>query len=80
MIDAAPNRITVRKMVRRILLFAALIVAVVAAVLLVGNLAGAVYLVGSVALCVLLYVVLTARAAVFRQRLAQWRSRNRQRG
>jgi hypothetical protein len=36
-------------------------------------------LIGSVALCVLLYVVLAARAAVFRQRLAQWRSRNRRR-
>jgi len=66
-------------MVGRIPLFAAFIVGVMAALLLTGKLAGGVYWIGSMALCVLLYVVLAARAAVFRQRLAQWRARNRQR-
>ncbi len=76
MVDANPNQIPVRTMVGRVLSFAALIVVVMAAVFLTGKLAGGVYWIGSVVLCVLLYLVLTARAALFRQRLAQWRSRN----
>jgi hypothetical protein len=78
MVEPDSDPIPIRKMVRRILLFAALIAAVMAAVLITGKLAGGAYWIGSVALCVLLYVVLTARAAIFRQRLAQWRSRKRQ--
>jgi lipopolysaccharide export LptBFGC system permease protein LptF len=72
------NRVRVRTMVRRVLLFTVLVFIIMAAILIVGSLAGGVYWIGAVALCVLLYVVLAARAAFFRQRLAQWRARNRQ--
>jgi hypothetical protein len=80
MTEPDPGRVRIREVVGRFLLFAALIFVIIAAVLLAGNLAGGAYWIGSVALCVLLYVVLTARAALFRQRLAQWRLRNRRSG
>jgi membrane protein implicated in regulation of membrane protease activity len=52
------------------------VLAIMAAVLVFGRLAGGVYWVAAVAFCIVAYVAMVASGAVLRQKLARWRSQS----
>ena len=65
---------------KSVLRFAVTIVAVLiimAVVLVLGRLAGGVYWVVAVVFCIVAYVTMMVRGAIFRQKLARWQSQRR---
>jgi Na+/melibiose symporter-like transporter len=65
---------SIRKAVRRFAVTMVVFLLIMAVVLVLGRLAGGAYWVAAVVFCIVAYVALTARGAVFRQKLARWQS------
>jgi len=74
-----PRRdVSIQSSVLRFVATTAAVLIIMAVVLLLGRLAGGVYWVAAIAFCVVAYVAIMASGAVFRQKLARWRSQRSQ--
>ncbi len=74
---AREQHTSIKKSVLRLVVSMVAVLAIMAVVLVLGRLAGGVYWIAAVAFCIVAYVAMTARAAVFRQKLARWQSQRR---
>jgi Na+/melibiose symporter-like transporter len=65
---------SIRKAVRRFAVTMVAFLLIMAIVLVLGRFAGGAYWVAAVVFCIVAYVAMTARGALFRQKLARWQS------